>query len=867
MPMRSTKRFLLVLLLLCSTAFPFLSHAQGEALAPQGIDGEFYFAPFDVSITLDGDISDWEGVPRVTMPAGLDPTAGGPGISFAAAADGDHLYLLGEVYDSNIVTGEHDLNYWNEDSLEFYLNASGNLTLDAYEAGVVQLTIPALNATEQPSEPVLAGVQGADAQADIAASTTDTGWLVEVALPLRNDVWSILPTHGGILGFQVHLNASSGGDRDSKLVWSLYDTADQSYLNPSVFGFLVFYEVGSTDIPDLRGTVALLTQPPEADPLYVPLDAPYRNPTLPIETRVEDLLARMTLDEKIGQMTLVEKNSIARPDITDYSIGGLLSGGGGAPNDNSMEGWAAMIRGFQEYALESRLGIPLLYSVDAVHGHNNVRGAVIFPHNIGLGAGNNPDLVEAICRATALEVLATGIYWNYSPVLAVPQDVRWGRTYEGYSEDTALVTTLATACLRGLQGDDLGAADTLLGTPKHFVGDGGAAWGTSTTGDYEIDQGVTLADEATLRELHLAPYYDAIDAGAMSIMASFSSWDGTKMHGHEYLITEVLKGEMGFEGFVVSDWQGIDQINPASYYQSVVASINAGVDMNMVPYDYPRFIETMQEAIANGDISEARIDDAVRRILRVKFELGLFEWPFAQSQYQDEFGGEAHRELARQAVRESLVLLQNTDATLPLSKDTPTIFVAGEGADSLGMQSGGWTISWQGGVDIPNEGTTILEGIEAAVSADTSIYYDRLGRFLQARDEAGEPLRADVGIVVVGEAPYAEGIGDSPDLALPTIDLNVLNRVRERADRVVVVLLSGRPVDITALLPLSDAFVAAWLPGTEGAGVADVLFGDYPFTGTLPYTWFASVEQLPLNINSLGDEEALFPFGYGLTTE
>jgi beta-glucosidase len=556
------------------------------------------------------------------------------------------------------------------------------------------------------------------------------------------------------------------------------------------------------------------------------------------------------LEEKIGQMTLVEKGSIVETDITQRYIGGLLSGGGGYPETNTAEAWAEMVDGYQEYALQSRLGIPLIYGVDAVHGHNNVHGAVIYPHNVGLGAANDPELMERIGRATAAEMIATGIYWNYAPAVSVPQDVRWGRTYEGYSENTDLVSSLASSYLRGLQGSDLAATDTVLATPKHFVGDGGTAWGSSTTPGYQIDQGVTEVDEATLRAVHLPPYLAVIEAGARNIMISYSSWGGMKMHGQAYLITDVLRDELGFDGFVVSDWGGIDQITD-DYYEAVVTAINAGIDMNMVPYEYGRFIDTLTEAVENGDVSLERIDDAVQRILTVKYEMGLFDHPFSDPSLLARVGSDEHRDLAREAVSKSLVLLKNDGDTLPLSKDTPRIAVAGPGADDVGMQCGGWTIEWQGKTGDITPGTTILEAIQNTVSADTMVEYDRHGHFEEA---------AEVCIAVVGEEPYAEGQGDSEDLSLSVADKRMLKRLPDQCDKLVVVLISGRPLVVTDALDDWDAFVAAWLPGTEGQGVADVLFGSQPFSGKLPYTWPKSIEQVPNN----QADDPLFPFGYGL---
>jgi beta-glucosidase len=582
-----------------------------------------------------------------------------------------------------------------------------------------------------------------------------------------------------------------------------------------------------------------------------------------VEERVKALLERMTLEEKIGQMTQVEKNSIQAGDITMYFIGSILSGGGGSPYDNSPAGWSEMISAFQDEALATRLGIPILYGVDAVHGHGNLYGATIFPQEIGLGAANDTGLMERIGRATAEEMLATGAVWNFAPVVAVPQDIRWGRTYEAYSESTDIVAQLCAAYIRGLQalpeGYQAASGETIrvLATPKHFLGDGGTVLGTSRT--YLIDQGDMQVDESVVRALYLPPYRAAVEAGAMSVMVSFSSWNGTKMHAQKNLITDVLKGELGFKGFVVSDWGGIDQVSPGDYYKSVVTAINAGVDMNMVPYNYIRFIDAMKRAATSGDIPQSRIDDAVRRILTVKFMLGLFDHPNPDPAQRSAIRSQEHLDLAREAVRKSLVLLRNEDNTLPLAKDVPLILMAGEGADDIGMQSGGWTLEWQGRMGNITPGTSILGGIRAAVSADTTVEYNRFGKFAE---------HAPVGIVVVGEHPYAEGKGDSGDLRLSDADISAIIRVHAQVDKLVVIILSGRPLVITEQLPLADAWVAAWLPGTEGGGIADVLFGDYPFTGKTPYTWPRTNAQLPININNsdgkTGCSAPLFPFGFGL---
>ena len=600
----------------------------------------------------------------------------------------------------------------------------------------------------------------------------------------------------------------------------------------------------------------------------------YTDSTQPVEKRIEDLLARMTLEEKIGQMTQVEKNSIKPGDITKYFIGSILSGGGGSPEENTAQAWYAMVEGFQKEALATRLQIPIIYGVDAVHGHGNLLNATVFPHNIGLGAANNPELMEKIGRATAEEMLATGIPWNFAPVVAVVQDARWGRTYEGFGEETELVTSLGTAYLKGLQTltkeDEAVAGQSIfvLATPKHYIGDGATIWSSSRTNDYELDQGNMQVPEELLRKLYLPPYQSAVEAGAMNVMASFSSWKGTKMHGQQYLLTQVLKDELGFNGFIVSDWQGMDQIYPDDYYASIVTSVNAGMDMNMVPYDYVKFIETMKDAVNNGDIPESRVDEAVRRILRVKFALGLFERPMPDTKYQGTVRSREHLELARQAVRESLVLLQNENDVLPLDKSTPVIFVAGEGANDIGLQSGGWTLEWLGKPGNDNEGTTILSGIRAAAGSGTRIEYNRDGDFSEFNDTEGNPLIANVGIVVLAEQPYSEGVGDQADISLTQDETSLILEIEKRSETVVVILISGRPRVITEQLPLAGAWVAAWLPGTEGGGIGDVLFGDFPFSGKLSYSWPRSNEQLPININNsankTGCDAPLFPFGYGL---
>lgn len=586
------------------------------------------------------------------------------------------------------------------------------------------------------------------------------------------------------------------------------------------------------------------------------------------EQRVEALLAQMTLDEKIGQMTQAERGVIKPGDVNKYFLGSVLNGGGGLPGTNKADAWLEQTQKYQREALTTRLRIPILFGVDAIHGHAHVDGATIFPQPIGLGATRNAELVRQTGAITAEEMQATGIQWNFAPVVAVPQDIRWGRTYESFGEDTALVSELATAYIQGQQdlpeGFQAAPGQTiyLMSTAKHFLGDGGTTFGTSTQTlddfQYLLDQGDTRYDEAGIRKLFLPPYQTAVDAEVGSVMASFSSLNGNKMHEQKQWLTDILKGELGFDGILVSDWAGIDQVDP-DYYQAVVKSINAGIDMNMVALDYVRFITTMQRAVKKGDISTERIDDAVRRILLKKFELGLFDHPFVEEGMLSSVGSAEHRAVARQAVSESLVLLKNDNQALPISKSTKTIYVGGKSADDIGIQSGGWTIEWQGKTGDILRGTTILDGIREAVSADTRVEYSLDGKF---------DGKAEIGIAVVGELPYAEGPGDVSSLLLKPEDVRLIQAMRERSEKLVVILVSGRPMVITPQLDLADAWMAAWLPGSEGEGVADVLTGKEVFTGKLPFTWPRNNSQLPININNVkmteGCDAPLFPYGYGL---
>ncbi len=573
--------------------------------------------------------------------------------------------------------------------------------------------------------------------------------------------------------------------------------------------------------------------------------------------RVAALLSQMTLDEKIGQMTQIEKNAIDATNAAAFNLGSILSGGGGFPSPNTPQAWYDMVTAYQQAALGTRLGIPIIYGVDAVHGHNNVEGATIFPQNVGMGATNDPALIQQACAATALEMNATGVRWDFGPVVAVPQDIRWGRTFEGYGEDTDLVSRLGAACIEGLQGSGLSADDTAAATAKHFIGDGGTAFGSSTasgpTGPYLLDQGVDQMDEATLLRLFLPPYLAAVDSGARIVMVSYSSTTAGKVHGDHHLVTDILKGQLAFTGFVVSDWGGVDQVVPGDYPASLAQGINAGIDMVMVPTDYVRFITTMKLQVQAGTIKQDRIDDAVTRILRVKFEMGLFEKPMPAAGRVAEVGKDADRAIARTAVARSAVLLRTSPNVLPIAASGKKVLLAGEGAHDIGIQSGGWTITWQGAAGQITSGTTIQGALKARLG--DNLTFDRNAAF-----PAG--TKADIGVVVVAERPYAEGVGDSSTLALPSEDVALLAKVRPLVNKLIAVVLSGRPM-ILGDAASADAVVEAWLPGTEAAGLADVLLGDKPFVGTTPYTWPKKAADAARAGKSACDG-AVYPVGYGL---
>lgn len=637
--------------------------------------------------------------------------------------------------------------------------------------------------------------------------------------------WTTIQTVTGNSALTNDLSVSGSG----RYV-RVYGTARATVYGYSLWEFSVYGEGGVPVTPTV-------TRTPGSGPIY-------KDPNAAIPDRVNDLLARMTLDEKIGQMIQSERASTSDADVSTLFIGSILNGGGSVPGTTPAS-WADMYDSYQRAALSTRLGIPIIYGFDAVHGANNIHGATMFPHNIGLGATRDPDLIQRISLATAEEIAGTGIDWTFAPCLCVARNERWGRTYESFSENPALVSTYNTA-IDGYQGTSLNGPTSILATAKHYMGDGGTANGTNT--------GNTVLTEAELRSQHLLPYLEAIRRNVGSFMISYSSWNGLRMHAQKYLITDVLKNELGFKGIVITDWNGIHDLD-GTYTDQIRVSVNAGIDMFMEPTDYKLFIPALRGEVNAGRVTTSRIDDAVRRILTKKFELGLFEKPFADRSFLPTVGSAAHRAIAREAVRKSLVVLKNDNNILPLSKNTGKIYVAGKNADDIGNQSGGWTISWQGDSGNITPGTTILQGIRNTVSGAT-VTYDKTATSINAT--------YSVAVVVVGETPYAEGAGDRTDLALDTEDLATLARVKASGVPTVVILVSGRPMIITNQLPDWRAFVAAWLPGTEGQGVADVLFGDFAPTGKLSFSWPRSMAQLPINV---GDAvyDPLFAYDFGLT--
>lgn len=552
-------------------------------------------------------------------------------------------------------------------------------------------------------------------------------------------------------------------------------------------------------------------------------------------TSVGDLLSRMTLDDKVGQMTQPARDYLAPGDITKYRLGSVLSGGGSVPAQNTIEGWRTMVGGYQAEALATPLGIPLIYGIDAVHGHNNLRDATIFPHNIGLGAAGDADLVYRIGRATTEELRATGIPWTFAPCVAVVQDLRWGRTYEGFSRDPALSSRLAAAAVRGIQGETLGETG-VAASVKHFVADGGTAGG--------IDQGDAKITPEQLESVFLPPYAATLPFHPGTIMASFSSINGLKMHANKALLTGWLKEKMGFDGFVISDWAAVKQLAGSSQEQ-IATAINAGVDMVMVPDNYRDFIADLKADIAAGKVPMSRIDEAVGRILSVKARLGLFDRPMPQGP----MNLAAHQALAREAVQKSFTLLKN-NGVLPL-KTGKKILVIGPKADDIGVLCGGWTQTWQGGVGSTTAGKTVLEGL-----------VKRFGEANVRFSSSGNPVEGftpDVAVLVAGELPYAEMKGDSPTLLPDALDLRRFNKWMDAPGNasvpLVTLVVSGRPLVMNPVIDRSDALAALWLPGTEAAAVAEVLAGDVKPSGKLSQPWPRNADQT----------QTVWPLGYGLT--
>ncbi|MFF1815958.1 glycoside hydrolase family 3 N-terminal domain-containing protein [Kribbella sp. NPDC058245] len=709
---------------------------------------------------------------------------------------------------------------------------------------------PALKASVSTDAEVYPVKEGGSAQVKVAVATTGS-------TPLEEPVTVAYTAGGGTAGADDYTPASgtltfpagtaSGTSQTVTVVTKKDRTAEVAETIP----------VNLT----VTGAKSPVTQPVVVIDAH---DLPYLNPKLPVQKRVDDLLSRMTLAEKIGQMTQAERNALkSRSDISTYALGSLLSGGGSVPSPNTPASWAAMIDTFQRSAQATRLQIPLIYGVDAVHGHNNVVGATILPHNIGLGATRDPDLARRTGEVTATEVRATGIPWDFAPCLCVVRDDRWGRAYEGFGEDPALVNSMATV-ITGMQGKADGSQlknkDRVLASAKHYAGDGGTTYGSSTTGGYKLDQGITQVTREELERLHLSQFQTAVDLGVGTVMPSFSSVsiDGAppvKMHGNDELINGVLKKRMGFDGFVISDWQAIDQL-PGDYPSDIRTSINAGLDMIMVPSRYQEFTEGLTAEVGAGWVALSRIDDANRRILGEKFKLGLFEHPYSDQSQLSTVGSAAHRAVGREAAAKSQVLLKNEGNLLPLAS-TSKVYVAGSNANDLGNQLGGWSITWQGKSGATTTGTTILDGIKQVVPTATF------------SADASAPLEGhDVGVVVVGERPYAEGVGDvgnGHDQLLTAADKAAVDKVCG-AMNCVVLTVSGRPEVVSDQLGKINALVASWLPGTEGAGVADVLFGKKPFSGRLPVSWPRTEAQQPINVGD-ASYDPQYPFGWGLTTQ
>ncbi|BFM11171.1 exo 1,3/1,4-beta-D-glucan glucohydrolase [Simiduia litorea] len=611
---------------------------------------------------------------------------------------------------------------------------------------------------------------------------------------------------------------------------------------------------------------------PAAQVDWAPVNSPIRADAK-MEARITELISQMSVEQKVGQLVQVEIRYITPAQVKQYHIGSILNGGGTFPNNDkyaSETDWVNVAETFYQASMDTSngdLAIPVIWGTDAVHGHNNVIRATLFPHNIGLGATRNPELIRAIGSATAREVSATGVQWTFAPTVATPRDDRWGRTYEGYSEDPEVVRQFAAEMVKGIQGEagtsELFSPSKMVATVKHFVGDGGTYMGR--------DRGDTKISELELRDIHAQGYFSGLGAGAQTVMASFNSWNGERLHGSFHMLTEVLKNQMGFDGFVVGDWNGHGFV-PGCDFTSCAQAINAGLDMFMAIQEWHDLLESTIRQAKSGEIPMARLDDAVRRILRVKMRAGLFDGVSPKQRavlngVGDVLGNPEHRALARQAVRESLVLLKNQDQILPLNPKQH-ILMAGDGADNIGKQSGGWTLSWQGtgntNADFPGA-TSIYAGVKSVV--------DAAGGKVTLSEEGKFEEKPDVAIVVFGENPYAEWQGDINSLEYQPAtrkDLQLLTSLRAQGIPVVSVFLSGRPLWVNAELNQSNAFVAAFLPGSEGQGVADVIMAktdgsiNVDFKGKLSFSWPKDLSQVVLNKGDK-DYQPLFPYGYGLS--
>jgi beta-glucosidase len=576
-------------------------------------------------------------------------------------------------------------------------------------------------------------------------------------------------------------------------------------------------------------------------------------PTQACLTKANDLLAMMTSDEKLAQLHQVERANTSAADITQYGVGSVYSQGGSGPTTNTPTGWADMIDGFRQASFASRLKIPIIYGLDVVHGIGPVKGATVFPHNIGLGATRDPALVEEVARAVAEEAAGVGADFPFAPVVAVARDERWGRTYESFGETVELASAMGVAYTNGFQ--KASGAFTVLANAKHYLGDGGTANG--------VNNGDASGDETALRALHLTPYQAVIGAGVGSIMASYSSWQGVRMHANTAMVTGVLKGDLGFAGFVGSDYNGCYQngVTPAG-------CLNAGVDMFMTfGKTAAQFLNDVRPLVPNT-VPQSRVDDAVKRILTVKCEMGLLDGTgkLVDRTLTAQVGSDAHRAIARRAVAASIVVLKNEGGTLPLAKDVAGIALGGKTGDNIGNQCGGWTVLWQGMSGPVTTGTTVRQALEAVAPGHVTYALD-----------GSATTGATVGIAVIGETPYSEGCGDIPTpnggglcmnrpstLDLDNGDLQVVSRMKQAGLKVVVVLVAGRPMILDPILDAVDAIVVAWLPGTEAAGITDVLFGDVHPTGKLPHSWPRSMAQIPINQGD-ANYDPLFPYAYGLT--